>query len=256
MPDYADAPFPLIETPIHTQKGLSDARKTPHSYAQGASIMALVHNVIIRGLNSIYLQARHVPKQDYADFIGYATCWHDFTSNHFRNEAESIIPTVEAKCGENGALDEDLQEHDAFAAGFNEYKTYLTTVTAKPAEFDGNELIAIIDSFAPKMMEHLRNQIPRMLKLARFGDKIPMLEIIETEGNRSIQHLSKTGGVIFFLRNLDLGYEDGLWKEWPPIPNAARWAVLKTLGKLHSTWWAYAACDEAGKLQRLHTIGV
>ncbi|PVI03114.1 hypothetical protein DM02DRAFT_612477 [Periconia macrospinosa] len=256
MPDHADAPFPLIETPIHAQKGLPDAQKTPHSYAQGASIMTLVHNVIIRGLNSIYLQAPHVSKQDRADFISYATCWYEFTSNHFRNEAESIIPTVEAKCGEKGVLDQDLKEHEVFADGFNEYKNYLATVASTPADFDGKKLVSVIDSFAPEMMKHLRKQIPRMLELARFGDKIPMLEIIETEGNRSTQNLSKAGGMIFFLRNLDLGYEDGLWKDWPPIPSAARWGVLKTLGKFHSRWWVYAACDEPGRLQKLHAVAV
>ncbi|CAI6340665.1 unnamed protein product [Periconia digitata] len=252
MSDYAITPFSLIETPIHAQKRLSDDKKTSHSYAQGASIMALVHNVIIRGLDSVYLQAPHVHEKDFVDFINYAACWHEFTSNHFRNEAESIIPTVEAKCGEQGVLDEDLKEHEAFAVGFDEYKTYLATMAAKPGEFDGKKLTSIVDSFAPKMMEHLRNQIPRMLELARFGEKIPMLEIIETEGNRSTQHLSKAGGMIFFLRNLDLGYEDGLWKDWPPIPNAARWGVLKTIGKWYSKWWVYAACDESGQLQKLH----
>jgi hypothetical protein len=43
--------------------------------------MVLVHNVIIRGLNSIYKQALHVKSEDYADFIAYATCWCEFTDS-------------------------------------------------------------------------------------------------------------------------------------------------------------------------------
>ena len=49
--------------------------ETPDQYVRGASIMVLVHNCIIRGLNSIYLQAPHVKPKDYKDFIGYSFCW-------------------------------------------------------------------------------------------------------------------------------------------------------------------------------------
>jgi len=37
--------------------------------------MVIVHNIIIRGLNSIYVQAPHVKPGDYADFIGYCLCF-------------------------------------------------------------------------------------------------------------------------------------------------------------------------------------
>lgn len=50
----------------------------PDQYVRGASIMALVHNSIIRGLNSIYLQAPHVKPEDYLDFIGYSFCWFQY----------------------------------------------------------------------------------------------------------------------------------------------------------------------------------
>ena len=28
------------------------------------------------------------------------------------------------------------------------------------------------------------------------------------------------GGTAFFFRNQDLGFEDGLWLDWPPVPGA------------------------------------
>lgn len=28
------------------------------------------------------------------------------------------------------------------------------------------------------------------------------------------------GGTAFFFRNQDLGFEDGLWVDWPPVPGA------------------------------------
>lgn len=39
--------------------------------------MAVVHNIVIRGLNSIYVQAPNVVPRDYQAFIGYCLCWYE-----------------------------------------------------------------------------------------------------------------------------------------------------------------------------------
>jgi hypothetical protein len=39
--------------------------------------MAVTHNIVLRGLNSIYLQAPNVAPADYKDFIGYCLCWYE-----------------------------------------------------------------------------------------------------------------------------------------------------------------------------------
>ena len=49
------------------------AVKDPYIYA--ASIMALTHNMILRGLNSIFLQAADVPASEINNFVNYALCW-------------------------------------------------------------------------------------------------------------------------------------------------------------------------------------
>ena len=38
--------------------------------------MAIVHNIVIRALNSIYLQATHVKPEDVKDFLGFCYCWY------------------------------------------------------------------------------------------------------------------------------------------------------------------------------------
>ncbi|GAM40557.1 hypothetical protein TCE0_039f12998 [Talaromyces pinophilus] len=248
---FANTPFDIIETPVYAQRKAT-GKKPNDQYAEAASIMVLVHNVIIRGLNSIYKQALHVKSEDYADFIAYATCWCEFTDNHHNNEDESIFPTIEAQTGEKGIMDEDLEQHRAFIVGFRALKSYLDSVAETPARFSGAQLVSLLDEFAPQLHHHLTDEIPRMVALSRFGDRISMLKIIETEGNRSAQALSKTGAMIFFLRNSDLEFEDGLWKNWPPIPGPVRWSILKTLGRWHVGWWRFASCDESGRMQQLY----
>ncbi|KAE8551853.1 hypothetical protein TMatcc_001841 [Talaromyces marneffei ATCC 18224] len=119
-------------------------------------------------------------------------------------------------------MDEDLEQHRAFIVGFRAVKSYLDSVAETPRRFSGAELISLLDDFAPQLHHHLTDEIPRMVALSRFGNKISMLKIIETEGNRSAQSLSKTGAMIFFLRDSDLEFAEGLWKNWPPIPGPVR----------------------------------
>lgn len=52
-------------------------------FEEAASVMALAHNVIIRGLNSIYRQGPNVLPKDHEDFIGYATCWWEILDGEF-----------------------------------------------------------------------------------------------------------------------------------------------------------------------------
>lgn len=54
------------------------AEEPTDQYIRGASIMAVVHNVIIRSLNTIYLQAHHVRPEDVKDFLGYCYCWYQY----------------------------------------------------------------------------------------------------------------------------------------------------------------------------------
>lgn len=55
--------------------------------------MALLHNVILRGWNSIYLQAPHIKPEDFPDFIGYASAWCRFVKAHHDDEVHPFFPS-------------------------------------------------------------------------------------------------------------------------------------------------------------------
>jgi hypothetical protein len=73
-PLSVSAPWSAASFPNRQRKGLPRAQKPYEPYAEAASVMALAHNVIIRGLNSIYKQGPNIHPKDHRDFIGYATC--------------------------------------------------------------------------------------------------------------------------------------------------------------------------------------
>jgi hypothetical protein len=97
---WVDKPWPLLQTPLFEQNlevGISlisyvspsyhfltitsnQLNKETDQYLEVASKMCIIHNFLIRGLNSIYLQAPHVQSVDYADFIAYSRIWCEVTA--------------------------------------------------------------------------------------------------------------------------------------------------------------------------------
>lgn len=73
--------------------------------------MALLHNAIIRGYNSIYVQAPHVPDAEKADFIGYCLTWHKFVVSHHDDEEDVLFTKVEELLGDKTVWAETHKEH-------------------------------------------------------------------------------------------------------------------------------------------------
>ena len=75
--------------------------------------MAMLHNCIIRGYNSVWLQAPHVTDGDKADFVGYALTWHKFVKSHHEDEEANLFPKVEGQLRDKGLWSETHLEHGA-----------------------------------------------------------------------------------------------------------------------------------------------
>jgi hypothetical protein len=146
---------------------------------------------------------------------------------------------------------------DAFLPGLTAYKAYLTSLLESPnshTDYSGKHLQSLIDSFVPLLITHLHEEIPNLLSLSRFGSSLQLGEIMRTEGRKSGENNSKTGGSMFFFRNLDLRFEDGLWASWPPIPWAVRWALLRVFCAWNGGWWKFASCDMEGNMVELYAL--
>jgi hemerythrin-like domain-containing protein len=73
--------------------------------------MALAHNMLLRGLNSIYLQAPHIAPADAGDFISYAKCWVEVLEHHHKMEEDRIFPWIEEQTGEEGIMEGNVEQH-------------------------------------------------------------------------------------------------------------------------------------------------
>jgi hemerythrin-like domain-containing protein len=73
--------------------------------------MAHIHNAVLRGYNSIYLQAPYVKDGDKSAFIGYALTWFRFVKSHHDDEEMELFPKVEEQLGNKNIWKETHEEH-------------------------------------------------------------------------------------------------------------------------------------------------
>ena len=148
--------------------------------------MCCVHNVLIRSLNSIYLQARNVAptkisaispetKADVEtrdDFVDYAREWSFLVHVHHHGEETSVFPEIDKALNGKDIMEQNVQQHRLFDEGINRYDKYLEQVRrpAKGVErvgeekfLYGPELCEIIESFGTILVSHLNEEIGTLL---------------------------------------------------------------------------------------------
>lgn len=149
-PVYADHPFSLLPTPIF----LAEDSQATDILDELASEMAMVHNMIIRGLNSIYLQAPHIKPADEKSFGRYIVNWYNLVHSHHNGEETMFFPAIQRFTGVEGLMDANIEQHKAFHDGLDRFKAHADTVVAGKEKYDGSQVNAIIDGFAPALVEH------------------------------------------------------------------------------------------------------
>lgn len=147
----------------------NDLPPQPNMYHRLASEMACVHNIVVRGINSIYLQAPHVRPEDVKSFLGYAYCFYEATHVHHHGEEETIFPEIERVVGVPGLMAKNVEQHHEFHVGLEEYGSYLKACMDGKETFDGKKLVDIIDRFGKTLTEHLTDEIPTLLQLEEYS---------------------------------------------------------------------------------------
>ncbi|KAI8944479.1 hypothetical protein F4801DRAFT_571567 [Xylaria longipes] len=250
---WADAPLKLITTPQF------ETKKTD-IFTTGATHMALLHNSIFRGYNSIYQQAPNVKDVDKNDFIGYALTWYKFVKSHHDDEEVSLFTRVEEVLDDKTIWDETHKEHQAFLPGLAEFQKYLTSIQS-PKDFSGAELQRIMSSFQEPFETHFHSEISTIADLANHPnapkagspEEAEASLTFKTWGKSTVTKAGTLDVVPFFLLNLDGTVEDGLWANWPPIPAPIKWGLVNIGGAYHNRWWKFSSCA-GGKPRQLYAV--
>lgn len=131
----------------------------------------MVHNIIIRGLNSIYLQAPTISNADEKAFLQYISVWQRFLHLHHSHEEDHLFDAIEQIVGEKNLMDDNVHQHHVFEAGVTEFKAFVDECLAGKRQYDAVEVIRIIDGFGSALVQHLQDEIPTLIALRRFGEE-------------------------------------------------------------------------------------
>jgi hemerythrin-like domain-containing protein len=183
---WADSPFKLIETPRH-KRGTKD-----HSHESGAfecaNEMALVHNVLLRTLNSIYLQAPNVKSpSDVSDFLTFMHSWSLFLHMHHETEEVVCFPLLEKYIEKPGFLEKNVEQHHGFGPGVGEYDDYVKACQEGRESFDGEKVRRILDGFGGILTQHLTEEIDTLLSLEEFTEKIDWVDFNKKVQKKAVE---------------------------------------------------------------------
>ncbi|KAH7152737.1 hemerythrin HHE cation binding domain-containing protein [Dactylonectria macrodidyma] len=231
---WLEGPFALVHTPQY-QEAEPDVFET---YATG---MALAHNMILRGLNSIYKQAPWVKPKESRDFLEYCNLWLQVITIHHGGEEKSLFPYIES-AGVPNIMDINGAQHEPFHDGVNTMQDYVNAGLSG-GSFDGSRMVEIIDGFGAPLREHLAEEIDTLVDLRKYGEKLSGLQAaLDQEAKTNMGSVSISTGLVMLLLLHDKSWEDGKWANFPPRPCFR--LLHPAQGVVSSpNLWRFAPCD-------------
>jgi hemerythrin-like domain-containing protein len=233
-----ERPYALIPTPPLPTDG-----SKPHGALLNAVEMVLVHNILIRAINSILYHAPLVKRHDdIYDFLHFCEVFVDFTNLHHDSEEEHIFPEWARACGRPDIMSGNMAEHATFHAGLEELRSYAKQTREDTASYNSEELIRIVNSFAPVLITHLRNEIPTLLQMQQYPNGDEQRKIFAKGVEKGAAQADNTTQIPFALGCHDAGLEGGKHR-FPPLPWFVIMGVVWWYGGKHRRTWRFCPCD-------------
>lgn len=101
---------------------------------------------------------------------------------------------------------------------------------------------------------HLAAEIPSLMALSRFGDKLDLQGLIKQEGDKAMGGMSKTTQLPLFLLNHDTTFESGI-HSFPPVPAPMLFMLRSVFGRWQRQWWQFSTCGYDGLPRELKFLG-
>ncbi|KAH7093693.1 hypothetical protein FB567DRAFT_545021 [Paraphoma chrysanthemicola] len=249
---WADTPFALL--PIPGQPG---ARTSTNPGVLSVCIeMANVHNALLRGLNSIYLQAPHISQPtDIADFLLYTQAWADTVHHHHSHEERLFFPAMKDIALAAGLaadiMEGNLEQHHVFEPKIHEMLAWVAAVRKGEKEWDSEVLVGLLDGFASILTQHLHDEIETLFALEKCDGEAIRKVMAETaqEGAKSADPYLVLPQV---LGCVDKSYPGG--ENFPPVPFIVPWLNAYWFARRHKGCWRFNPCDHWGRPRPLEFV--
>jgi hypothetical protein len=106
---------------------------------------------------------------------------------HHTGEEEDFFPHVEELSGEKGIMEVNVQQHHAFHDGLEKFIEYVKSCADGTEQYDGKKVVEHIDAFGKSLTQHLSDEIPTILGLKKYGEKLSSLpQLMQAEAEKNM----------------------------------------------------------------------
>lgn len=168
---------------------------------------------------------------------------------HHDSEEAFLFPEIEKATGTTGLMDDNVQGHRDFHDNFEAWGAWLGKCDRKVETFSPWVCRSMMDAFMTPLSDHLAAEIPTLLGLAHFGDKLNLAGLLAKEGETVMGGMSKTTQLPLFLLNHDVTFE-GAIHSFPPVPAPVTFMLRNVMGR-----WQFATCGFDGRPRELKFLG-
>ncbi|KAJ8455592.1 hypothetical protein ONZ45_g18897 [Pleurotus djamor] len=226
--------YPLIPLPQLDAAARADNR----NYMQLE--MAIVHNVLLRTLSTVWNYAPLVSPKDQISFARYCLIMVEGIDTHHHNEETIIFPFLATKL----SMEDNVEQHKTFQDGMHEFKKYFEGVVARTVKYDGEKAKSLLTAFADPLVQHLRDEIPTLAP-----EELHKFEKAEFDGMmRALEnHLKAQGGLFTVFPLAMCNHDSKEIPNWPPLPAPLRWFIRNIAVWRHASYWKFGSFDKAGR---------
>ncbi|KAB5592786.1 Hemerythrin HHE cation-binding domain containing protein [Ceratobasidium theobromae] len=230
-------PYPLIPTPP------GDWRNS--LYDLHAIRMAAIHNMLIRGFNSVFYHAPNVPPKDVPSFMKYCRAIVELVHEHHATEETAAFPALEAKLGK-GAMDSNIAQHQEMLPKFDKWADLCSKILSKDAKYDPTEFTNLLQESTDLMYAHLVDEIPTMESslLQKHFSEAELRELEEVVAKR-VQEQVSIWGMPLAIVNSDLSFNS--W--FPPVPGPVLFVIRHVVMNVMGDMWKYGQSDKYMRLK-------
>lgn len=132
--------------------------------------MCLVHNAMIRGVNTMLNQANYVTSPaDIKDFMEYAISFCVMIHEHHECEEVLFFPMIENATGVPGILDRNVVQHEEFLPKIHDFDVYCKQVRLEVRNYDAKKFVELIEAFGTLLTTHLTDEIDSFKQLNQYN---------------------------------------------------------------------------------------
>jgi hypothetical protein len=238
-------PMQLIDLPVST-------RIAPLPYTQVAIEITLAYNCLIRALNSVYLQAPHLPLREYSNFSAYSLAVYNGLKAYDPSNEYTFFSDLARETGETSFM----KGHLAFGPGLLAWGNWLESIAARRNNFNPEMCRALMDDFLPALHLHMHVVPDCVLYVAQcpllaFNElSLDVLTLAREHREKVFGSMSKSKLMPVFVMNHDAAF-GGHSHKFLNKSALEMWVLRQVYARKYKEWWKFSAVGFDGKPKEL-----